>query len=197
LWILATPAILLGADRMVLMEQIAIADLVALGRFVLLPEDDLTLAALLKSPLIGLSEEQLYDLAQPRRDRLWDELRARQDERREFARAHAFLAEMRAQADFVAPFEFYARALSKGLRKKLVARLGAEAADAIDEFLALALMHESVHPPSLESFLDWFEKGASESSATWKRRRPRTGDDGARGQGLETEHRDPARRRRS
>ena len=152
-----------GADRMVLMDQIAIADLVALGRFALLPEDDLTLAALLKSPLVDLSEDELLDAARRgAKARLWPALRTRKDERPEFARAHAFLAEIRAQADFVAPFEFYARALSKGLRQKLVARLGAEAADAIDEFLALALAYESAHPPSLEGFLDWFEKGASE-----------------------------------
>jgi ATP-dependent helicase/nuclease subunit A len=151
-----------GADRMVLMDQIAIADLVALGRFVLLPEDDLNLASLLKSPLVGLTEDELFALAQPRQGSLWDELRARQDESREFARANAFLSELRAQADFLPPFEFYARALGKGLRKKLVARFGAEAADAIDEFLALALAHESAHPPALESFLDWFERGASE-----------------------------------
>ncbi len=150
-----------GADRMVLSEQIAIADLVALGRFALLPEDDLTLAALLKSPLVGLSEEHLFALAHGRREPLWNALVARKDEPN-FAAAHEFLAAALSQADFVAPFEFYARALAKGLRKKLVARLGAEAADAIDEFLALALAHESAHPPSLESFLDWFAKGASE-----------------------------------
>ena len=152
-----------GADRMVLMEQIAIADLVALGRFALLPEDDLNLAALLKAPLVGLSEDALYDLAQPRAGRgLWEELRARKDERPVFGRAYAFLSEMRGQADFLPPFEFYARALGKGLRKRLIARLGGEAADAIDEFLALALAHEGSHPPSLESFLDWFVKGASD-----------------------------------
>jgi ATP-dependent helicase/nuclease subunit A len=151
-----------GADRMVLMDQIAIADLVALGRFALLPEDDLTLAELLRSPLIDLSEEDLLKLAAQREGRLWAALRTRKDEQPEFARTHAFLADMRAQADFVAPFEFYARALSKGLRQKLVARLGTEAADAIDEFLSLALAYESSHPPSLEGFLDWFEKGASE-----------------------------------
>ncbi len=151
-----------GADRMVLMDQIAIADLVALGRFALLPDDDLTLAALLRSPLIDLSEDELLELAAQRDGRLWTALRTRKEERAEFARAHAFLADIRGQADFVAPFEFYARALSKGLRQKLVARLGAEAADAIDEFLSLALAYESAHPPSLEGFLDWFEKGASE-----------------------------------
>jgi ATP-dependent helicase/nuclease subunit A len=62
-----------GADRMVLMDQIAIADLVALGRFSLLPDDDLNLAALLKSPLVGFSEDDLYNLAQPRAGiSLWD-----------------------------------------------------------------------------------------------------------------------------
>ena len=151
-----------GADRMVLMEQIAIADLVALGRFALLPEDELNLAALLKSPLVGLSEDDLFDLAHPRTGRLWDELRARKDERPSFAHAHSLLSDLLAKADYLPPFEFYARALGQGLRKKLVARLGAEGADAIDEFLALALAHESAHPPSLESFLDWFQKGASE-----------------------------------
>ena len=151
-----------GADRMVLMDQIAVADLVALGRFALLPEDDLTLAELLRSPLVDLSEDDLLTLAARREGRLWSALRERMDEQPAFARAYAFLTDIRAQADFVAPFEFYARALSKGLRQKLVARLGAEAADAIDEFLSLALAYESSHPPSLEGFLDWFEKGASE-----------------------------------
>ena len=152
-----------GADRMVLMEQIAIADLVALGRFALLPDDDLTLAALLKSPLVGFSENDLYDLAQPRAGTsLWDELRARKSESPLFQGAHRFLAEILSQADFLPPFEFYARALGKGLRRRLTARLGSEAADAIDEFLALALAHEGSHPPSLESFLNWFEKGASD-----------------------------------
>jgi ATP-dependent helicase/nuclease subunit A len=151
-----------GADRMVLKQQIAILDLVALGRFALLPDDDLNLAALLKSPLIGLSEDELYALAQPRQGPLWRELVARKDERPSFASAHAFLKDTLARADFVPPFEFYAHVLGAGMRKKLVARLGDEAADAIDEFLALALMHEGSHPPSLESFLAWFEKGASE-----------------------------------
>jgi ATP-dependent helicase/nuclease subunit A len=151
-----------GADRMVLMDQIAIADLIALGRFALLPEDDLNLAALLKSPLVGLSEEALYELAQPRAGTLWDELRRRRADRAAFTQAHAFLSDMLGQADFLPPFEFFARALGKGLRRRLTARLGDEAADAIDEFLALALAHESAHPPSLQSFLDWFEKGASD-----------------------------------
>ena len=79
-----------------------------------------------------------------------------------FAAAYAVLHEALARADFVPPFEFYASQLGKAMRRKILARLGAEAADAVDEFLNLALLYESAHPPSLEGFLAWFEKGASE-----------------------------------
>ncbi len=151
-----------GADRMKLADQIAIADLVALGRFVLLPGDDLNLAALLKSPLIGFREDDLFDLAYGRDGELWPTLVKRHEERPIFHQGYDVLSQALKQADRVPPFEFYSQALSRGVRKTLVARLGAEAADAIDEFLALALMHESAHPPSLESFLDWFGRGASD-----------------------------------
>ncbi len=50
-----------GADRIRITQQIAVMDLIALGRFALLPEDELNLAALLRSPMLGLSEEELYD----------------------------------------------------------------------------------------------------------------------------------------
>ena len=46
-----------GADRLALADELAVQDLIALGRFLLLPEDDLTLATVLKGPLFGLSED--------------------------------------------------------------------------------------------------------------------------------------------
>ncbi len=151
-----------GADRMVLLDQIAIADLVALGRFALLPEDELNLAALLKSPLINWNEETLYALAQTRTGFLWDALTARRGENADFARAHEFLSGVLAVADYLPPFEFYARLLSGGARRKMLARFGREADDAMGEFLALAKRFEDGHPASLEGFLDWVERGASE-----------------------------------
>jgi len=151
-----------GADRMVLLEQLAIMDLVALGHFALLPEDDLNLAALLKSPMIGFSEQELYDLAQPRGNTLWEELSARANERQIFAAAQSLLAGVLTEADQMPPFEFYSRILNRGARARLVARLGLETDDAIDEFLALALIHERAHAPSLQSFLAWFGEGAGE-----------------------------------
>ncbi|HSM94776.1 MAG TPA: double-strand break repair helicase AddA [Rhizomicrobium sp.] len=152
-----------GADRMKLTEQIAVMDMVALGRFVLLPEDDLNLAALLRSPLIDISEDQLRELAYGREGkRLWSVLTARRAEA-PCARAHEFLSEILARADYAPPYEFYSHALiAKDARRKLLARLGPEAADALDEFASLALNYEQANTPSLEGFLHWLERGEAE-----------------------------------
>ena len=63
-----------GIDRMTLTEEIAIMDLLALAQFALLPRDDLTLATLLKSPLIGISEDELFTLSYNRPSSLWQSL---------------------------------------------------------------------------------------------------------------------------
>ncbi|MBV9992945.1 MAG: double-strand break repair helicase AddA [Alphaproteobacteria bacterium] len=155
-----------GADRIRLTEQIAVMDLIALGRFVLLPEDDLNLAALLRSPMIGMSEEELFELAHGREGRLWSALT------RQGGASHDFLADMRGRADYMPPFEFYAHALGpRGMRMKLLARLGHEAGDAIDEFLSHALAHESQNTPSLEGFLHWVERGGAEVKRDMERGR--------------------------
>ena len=153
-----------GVDRMVLTEQIAVMDLVALGQFLLLPDDDLTLATVLKSPFVGLTEDELFALAHPREDRhLWTELRQRTEETAAFKRAHVFLSELLARADFMPPYELYADLLGRrGGRKALLQRLGPDAADPIDEFLNLALLFERTHVPSLQGFLQWLGSGAVE-----------------------------------
>jgi ATP-dependent helicase/nuclease subunit A len=159
-----------GADRIHLNEQIAVMDLAALGRFALLPEDDLNLAALLRSPLIGASEEELFALAHGRSGSLWSALE--RDDSAAFAVARAFLAECRRRADFAPPYEFYARALSAdAMRKLLLARLGPEADDAIDEFLSLALSYETLNAPSLEGFLHWLARGDAEIKRDMERGR--------------------------
>jgi len=152
-----------GVDRMVMTEQLAVMDLIALGRFLLQPEDDLTLATVLRGPLVGLSEEDLFDLAWNRKGaRLWRRLTEKADEPR-YAGPHAFLSRMLAVADYVPPYELYARVLGpEGGRRKLVGRLGVDAHDPIDEFLALALRYGQDHPPSLEGFLHWVEAAATE-----------------------------------
>ena len=148
-----------GADRIKLTEHIAVMDLIALGRVALLPEDDLSLAALLKSPLIGLDEDQLFALAHGRRNRktLWLALgEAAVKEGGSFAEARKRLDAWRKRADFLDPHAFYARILgAEGGRAAFLRRLGAEAEDVLDEFLAQALAFEEANTPSLEGFLAW------------------------------------------
>ena len=152
-----------GVDRMVLTEQMAVMDLVALGRFLLLPDDDLTLAAVLKSPLIGLGEDHLFTLAHGRSGTLWRELKGRAGDDPAFQAAHDGLSRLLDMAGDVPPFELYSRILGAGRgRQKLVGRLGPDAEDPISEFLDLALAFERTHVPSLEGFLHWLEAGAVE-----------------------------------
>ena len=161
-----------GADRVRLTEQIAAMDLMALGRFVLQREDDLTLAALLRSPLCGLSEDDLFQLAHYRKGDLWHALTTRKDERVSWTAAHAFLSAMLERADYAPPYEFYAHALiALGGRDKLLKRLGAESADVIEEFLSLTLSYEQGHSPSLEGFLDWVAHGGTEIKRDMERGR--------------------------
>lgn len=145
-----------GADRLDLAGHIAVMDLVALGRAALLREDDLTLAVLLKSPLVGLDDDDLIALAPKREASLFDALSQSREprHRRAAARIDALAREARA----LAPFDFYSSILGAGGgRERLVARLGVEANDAIDEFLRLASGYEREQAPTLTGFLSSVE----------------------------------------
>jgi ATP-dependent helicase/nuclease subunit A len=149
-----------GADRMLLMEQLAVQDLVALGQFALLPDDDLTLAAVLKGPLFGFIDDDLFALCHGReKQRLWPLLRARAGEQPHWAAALQGLRDILGMADLAAPYEFYANLLgARGGRRKLLVRLGPDAIDPIDEFLALALAYQRDHAASLQGFLQWLRE---------------------------------------
>jgi len=160
-----------GVDRLALTEPLAVQDLMALGRFLLLPEDDLTLAALLKSPLIGLSEDQLFTLAYDRPGSLWNALLgAAETDAKAFEPARAWLAKLLAEVDLARPFELYAGVLAASCpgdpggsgRRALWRRLGPDALDPLDEFLSAALDYEQRHAPTLEGFIGWLEASDAE-----------------------------------
>ena len=141
-----------GADRLDVANHIAVNDLVAIGRAALLPQDDLTVATVLKTPLIGFDDDDLIALAPGRSGSLFDALAAAPQER--YRAAWATLARWREDATTLQPFEFYSKILGAGGgRRRLVARLGVEANDALDEFLHLALNFERETSPSLTAFL--------------------------------------------
>ncbi len=152
-----------GLDRMVLTAQPAVADLLALCDSLLLVDDDLSLACVLTSPLGGLDDPSLMDLAVHRPGTLWEQLRARHAERAEWAAAWRMLSALLARVDFVTPYALLAEALGPfGGRAALLARLGPEAAEPIDELLAAALTYGSDHVPSLQGFVHWLRQSGAE-----------------------------------
>ena len=158
-----------GVDRMVLAEQIAVQDLLALADVLLLPEDDLALAALLKSPLVGMTEDDLYDLAQPRQSSLWMALAAHRGAESDFGRVADWITGLLQRADLATPHALFASVLGgagpldpRAGRARMLARLGPDAADPMDEFLNAALDYERAHPPSLQGFVHRLRGGGAE-----------------------------------
>ncbi|WP_294252392.1 double-strand break repair helicase AddA [uncultured Sphingomonas sp.] len=145
-----------GVDRLRLNAPLAVQDLLAAIRFALQPEDDLSLASLLVSPLIGWSQEELMAAAVRERGGLWRHLRERQP-----AEKLAPLYDLLRRADLATPYRFLEEILSGPLqgRRKLLLRLGEEARDPIEELLNAALTFETRATPSLQRFLDWFDRG--------------------------------------
>ncbi|RWP74851.1 double-strand break repair helicase AddA [Mesorhizobium sp.] len=154
-----------GADRLSLPGHIAVKDLIALGHFLIQPEDDLSLAAVLRSPIFDVSEEKLFALAgeRPSGLSLIASLRQHAGESAALAAIVAQLDTWSDEAAFKPVFEFYAGALARdGLRKKMIARLGPEAGDILDEFLSFCLAGERTGLPGLESFLSTLENAGPE-----------------------------------
>jgi len=131
-----------GADRLKLSEHAVFQDLLALGRAALFPEDDLTLAGVLRSPLCDVSEQALFDLAHGRgAASLWRVLKDRAQTDDAARAAVELVAGFRAAARQRTPFDLYAGLLNRldahglTMRQRFLTRLGGEAADALDAFL--------------------------------------------------------------
>lgn len=155
-----------GVDRMRLMEQLPVMDLLALIQFTLLPEDDLNLAALLRGPLLNMSEDELMHLAARRNGiPLWHRLKASTAHKP----AHDYLAAWLGKADFMTPFAMLTHVLNAPCpastvsgKKAIWSRLGLDALDPIEELLNAAQNFGRHHAPSLQSFLHHLAASDSE-----------------------------------
>ncbi|MFM1813347.1 MAG: hypothetical protein RLZ98_42 [Pseudomonadota bacterium] len=152
-----------GADRMMLADQVVVQDLLALADFLTLPEDDLALATVLKSPMFGLNDDDLLELAPKRKGMLWSTLLGAAARTLRYGEAADRLKRWRAQSDIKPPFEFFASLLDRdGMRARFLKRLGLEAVDPIDEFLSLAIAFDDRATPSLTGFVDYVRKARRE-----------------------------------
>jgi ATP-dependent helicase/nuclease subunit A len=152
-----------GADRLKLTEHIAIIDLMNLADALLLPQDDLALAVALKSPLFGLDDDDLFELAYERKGPLRQALSRHAADNAKFRDVLDRLEQCERRFVQNTPFAFYAWLLGgDGGRKRFLRRLGHEANDALDEFLELALNHERKAPASLQGFVAWLRAADTE-----------------------------------
>lgn len=153
-----------GIDRLRLGTPLAVKDVLAALRFAAQPQDDLSLANLLASPLVGWTQEDiLAHVPRVPKQRLWDHLR-RENAPAPVAETVEKLRDLLRRADYQTPQALIAWLLTgpwQG-RAQLVARLGAEANDPLDELLNAAFAYEAEHWPSLTGFLTWFDAGTSE-----------------------------------
>jgi ATP-dependent helicase/nuclease subunit A len=163
-----------GADRMRLTDQLAVQDLIALADVLLMPEDDLALAVVLKSPLFGFDDDDLFALAYQRPGSLWSALKDKAKGDPRFAEAAERLSLLLGRADFLPPYEFFSELLGADgqfLRKRMLARLGPEAAEAIDEFLDRALTYDRDSAPSLQGFINELRAGDVEIKRDMEQKR--------------------------
>lgn len=157
-----------GADRMTLSAEIAAQDLLAAARLALDPSDDLSLATLLKSPWIGLIDDDadIFPLAHLRAEGELLITRLRSAPER-YAAARAYVDDLIAHAH-VNPHVFFARILERTDAEgrsgweQMVARLGHEARDPAEEMLARALACGRQGPATLQHFVHAIENDAAE-----------------------------------
>ena len=165
-----------GADRIQLLDSLAVQDLLNLIRFALCPEDDLTLAEILKGPFAAvaagdgsemkwLDDERLFALAHPRPGFLWNALRESPDP--PLLPIRAFLTDVLARAH-QPPYEFLTHALERGHGlaqpgwELILSRFGAPAREPVTALIDRAAGFDSDQPPSLQLFLDAVERRGGE-----------------------------------
>ncbi|MEM7488310.1 MAG: double-strand break repair helicase AddA [Pseudomonadota bacterium] len=141
-----------GADRLRLSDDLAVRDLIAALTWAATPDDDLSLATVLRSPLGRMDEAGLFRVAHGRSGTLWRAVREGTT-----GPATDMLKDLLSVADILRPYELLQRLLVRhDGRRLLLARLGPESAEAIDALLGQALAYEQLETPSLTGFLGWF-----------------------------------------
>ncbi|KKC37874.1 hypothetical protein WH87_09370 [Devosia epidermidihirudinis] len=143
-----------GTDRLKVTGHIAVMDLLAVCDVLLNPADDLQLAAVLRSPLFDVSDDELLEIANPRASgqSLWSAMEGSQLPHA--IDAAATLGRWRSELDFERPFEFLTAVLyAEGGLRRFHARLGTEVDEVFAELLDLALSHEQGSQPSLQGFV--------------------------------------------
>jgi ATP-dependent helicase/nuclease subunit A len=136
-----------GIDRLMLSEHLAVKDLLALMRWCGQVADDLALAQVLRSPIIGISDEALRALAYGRSASLWAQVKASE---------HAELLDRWLSMRDALPYDFLTDVLEvMGTRTPFAQRFGGEVHEVLDELKEQAASMPASMPCNLTHFVDW------------------------------------------
>lgn len=137
-----------GVDRMVITDQIAVQDMLAVLNFALMPDDDLSLACVLKSPFIGWDDDTLFAYAHGRTSSLWQAVKDRAPEG-----VTDWLRARLENAAGVSAFDAVSAVLNhitpnngKNGWQAVLSRLGQDALDPLQELLNLCLNYDRQNP---------------------------------------------------
>jgi ATP-dependent helicase/nuclease subunit A len=148
-----------SSSKLLLKEQLPIMDFMALGRFLINPEDDYSLACILKSPLIndgkGISEETLLMLCYDRHVSLWQRLEE-ECPKLGIEGDYKFLESLLKNVDWSTPFELFTLVVNRA-RGYFMARFGASINALLNAFLEACIEFEQKNPATLEGFLNYLE----------------------------------------
>ncbi len=142
-----------GIDRMNLTDTMVAQDLLHLAKIALQPLDDYSLAGILKSPFVGLSEEDLYTLATTREkgETLWAKLQRTPD----MAPVTAWIGQCITRVTQQSAYDFFAGLLHAPCPRgrsgwyALQSRLGLDIAEIVNALLDHALTLQSTVPDVL------------------------------------------------
>ncbi|MDR0581010.1 MAG: UvrD-helicase domain-containing protein [Holosporaceae bacterium] len=138
-----------GVDRFFLEDELIVEDLIALAEFSVFPLDDFMCARVLKSPIVGMTEEELMEVCLARGNNgLWEHIK----ENPRFGKLQSYIK----QSSRLSVYDFFMHVLMNGTKEQLIGRLGEKCLGILYEFLALVMEYEKNNTPSVQSFLEWF-----------------------------------------
>lgn len=141
-----------GIDRMLIMDHLSVKDIISAAKFALLPEDDLNLASLLKSPLIGMNDEEIAKYASTRKTSLYGTIPESD-----------ILENLIHMGINLSAFDFLHNLIDvMGAREILVQANGDDSSDALDELLNISIQHSKIGGTNLQSLIHWLEKSEVE-----------------------------------
>lgn len=147
-----------GIDKIDLKNSILVEDLITFAQFSIFPLDDLSCARVLKSPIIGCSEEDLMQISINRKDNyLWDYISSNEDF---CSKYHVEILRFAISiVNNISVYDFFIQILNLGVKEKFLQRLGSHSVqDILHEFLSITLKYEANNTSSISSFLSWFDR---------------------------------------